>query len=79
MSKSLGETFKSILVSATTLATAGFTLSITSSNPLISDLGLLLGRGTLLSLLMVVCFLPALLTMFDRVIAKTTFRSGFYE
>lgn len=79
MSKSLGETFKSILVSAATLSAAGFTLFVTSSNPVISDLGLLVGRGTLLSMLLVVCFLPAMLTMFDRVIAKTTFRPGFYR
>ncbi len=74
---SLGETFKPILISATTLAAAGFTLYITSSNPVISVLGLLLGRGTLISMLMVVCFLPALLTLFDKVIGKTTYKSGF--
>ncbi len=79
ISKTLGDTFKSILVSAATLATAGFTLSVTSSNPIISDLGLLLGRGTLLSFLLVICFLPAMLTMLDRVIAKTTYKSEFYD
>ncbi len=75
--KSLGENFKSILVSAATLATAGFTLYATSTNPVISGLGLLLGRGTLLSLLMVVCFLPAMLVVFDKVISKTTLKAGF--
>ena len=56
---------------------AGFTLKATSSNPIISDLGLLLGRGTFLSLTMVICLLPALLIIFDKVIQKTTWRSGF--
>ncbi len=58
---SLGEAFKSILVSGLTLATAGFTLAATSTNPGIKDIGLLLGRGTLLSVVMVTCFLPAML------------------
>lgn len=76
---SLGATFKSILVSAVTLSTAGFTLFATSSDPIISDLGLLLGRGTILSLLMVVCFLPAMLTAFDKLIGKTTYRAEFFD
>ncbi len=77
MDRAMGSSFKSILVSAATLAAAGFTLYATSSNPMVSDIGLLLGRGTLLSLAMVVCFLPAMLKIFDKAIAKTTYRSGF--
>ena len=79
ISQSLGESFKSILISATTLATAGFTLHLTSSNPVISDLGMLLGRGTLLSMLLVVCFLPALLIIFDKAIDKTTYKAKFFQ
>lgn len=79
ISASLGGSFKSILVSALTLSTAGFTLFATSSNSAIADIGLLLGRGTLLSLLMVVCFLPTLLVVFDRVIEKTTFKTNFFH
>lgn len=78
MSKSLGGTFKSILVSALTLSTAGFTLYAASSNSAITDIGLLLGRGTLLSFIMVVCFLPVLLLVFDNLIEKTTFKAGSY-
>ena len=79
ISVSLGETFKSILVSAATLSSAGFTLYLTSSNPSISGLGLLMGRGTLLSMGMVVCLLPALLTLFDKAIGKTTIQANFYR
>ncbi|ROR30649.1 hypothetical protein EDD66_102303 [Mobilisporobacter senegalensis] len=70
--KSLGETFKSILVSASTLSIAGFTLYRTSSNGAAADIGLLLGRGTIFSFVMVVCFLPAMLILFDKAIARTT-------
>ncbi len=79
VNRALGDTFKSILISAATLASAGFTLFATSTNPAVSDIGLLLGRGTLLSFAMVVCFLPALLKLFDRPIAKTTWHSGFFH
>ena len=77
--KALGSSFRSILVSATTLATAGFTLAGTSSNPLIADIGVLLGRGTLLSMTMVLIFLPAMLLIFDKIIGKTTYKSKFYN
>ena len=63
---------KSILVSASILSFAGFTLFLTSSNSIVQDIGLLLGRGTLISMLMVICFLPACLTWGDKLIAKTT-------
>ena len=61
-----------ILTSATILASAGFTLAVTSNNPIISELGLLLGRGTILSLVMVALVLPALLVLLDKLIIKTT-------
>jgi hypothetical protein len=77
--KALGSSFRSILVSAATLAMAGFTLAGTSSNPLIADIGRLLGRGTLLSMTMVLVFLPAMLTAFDKVIGKTTYKASFYS
>ncbi|MGI6141753.1 MAG: MMPL family transporter, partial [Caldicoprobacterales bacterium] len=79
ISVSLGSAFKSILVSALTLSTAGFTLYLTSSNSYTADIGMLLGRGTLLSLGMVVCFLPTLLVVFDKVIQKTTYQAEFYR
>jgi predicted RND superfamily exporter protein len=74
----LGENFRSILVSGSTLAAAGFTLYATSSNPAISGLGLLLGRGTLLSVLMVTCFLPGMLVLFDKSIHRTTYKASFF-
>ena len=77
--EALGSSFRSILLSAVTLATAGFTLAATSSNPIISDIGMLLGRGTLLSMLMVVVFLPAMLTIFDVLIGKATYKSNFLK
>ena len=38
----------------------------------ISEIGILLGRGALISALLVILVLPTLLVAFDRVIMKTT-------
>ncbi|MDR0490594.1 MAG: MMPL family transporter [Oscillospiraceae bacterium] len=70
--EALGSSFRSIIVSATTVATAGFALAGASSNPLIADIGILLGRGALLSMTMVLVFLPAMLTISDKITGKTT-------
>ena len=77
ISKALGTAFKSILVSATTLSLAGFTLFYMSTNPIVRDIGLMLGRGTLLSFVLVVCFLPLMLQIFDPLIGKLTLKSSF--
>ena len=77
--KTIDDNLIAVLVSAVILATAGFTMAFTSSNSIIYELGTLLGRGTLFSLLMVVCVLPALLIIFDKVIRKTTLGNGFHR
>ncbi len=78
VTKALGTSFKSILVSATVLAICGFALSITTTNAAVADIGVLLCRGTILSAIMVLCFLPAMLIVLDKPIAKTMYKSNFY-
>ena len=70
MQATLVNNLSAILTSAIILASAGFTLAFTTSNPIISELGTLLGRGTLLSLTMVACVLPALLILLDKFFRK---------
>lgn len=77
--KTMTEVTGSILVSAATLSLAGFCLWLSSSNAIVSELGLLLGRGTLLSMFLVVVFLPNALVLLDRVIEKTTWRANFHH
>ncbi len=79
MRKTLSENIVAILVSAGILSISGFILAATSSNSMISELGTLLGRGTVLSFIMVVFVLPALFILFDRVVAKTTMNHGFHR
>lgn len=77
MKATIGDNLIAILTSGGILSIMGYTLAFTSSNPIISELGTLLGRGTLLSLAMVTFVLPALLVLFDRVIQKTTLKNKF--
>lgn len=75
--KTLGANFISVLTSALILACAGIGLNMTSSNYIVTALGALLARGTLLSFVMVMCVLPALLLLFDKIIEKTTYNVHF--
>ena len=79
MKTAIGECFMSILTSAIILSSAGFCLALTTSNSMVEGMGILLGRGTILSFLMVLCALPGLLMIFDKLIAKTTINSLFYK
>ncbi len=79
IAKVLDNNLIAIMTSALILASAGFCLKLTSTNPIVADLGMLLGRGTILSLLMVSIVLPALLLIFDCVICRTTLRANFLK
>ena len=79
MKEAIGECFMSILTSAIIMSAAGVCLALTTSNSMVEGMGILLGRGTILSFLMVLCALPGLLMIFDKVIAKTTIKSLFYK
>lgn len=75
----INEKIFSIAVPASILSSVGFILWSTSSDPIISSIGILLGRGTLLAFVLVVLFLPALLVVLDRFIEKTTWKSNYYK
>ncbi|KUP09772.1 RND transporter [Bacillus coahuilensis m2-6] len=77
--KTLDEKTFSISISAAILSSVGFILWITSSNPIVASIGLLLGRGALLAFIMVVFVLPAMLVVFDKMMKKTTMNAQFYE
>ncbi|OIJ09371.1 RND transporter [Anaerobacillus arseniciselenatis] len=77
--KTLNEKTFSISISAAILSSVGFILWITSTNPIVASIGLLLGRGALLAFVMVLFFLPAVLIVFDKVIGKTTLKAKFFK
>lgn len=77
--KTLNEKTFAIAISASILSSVGFILWITSSNPIVTAIGLLLGRGALLAFLMVLFLLPAILVVFDTFIKKTSWKAGYYD
>lgn len=77
--KTIDEKMFAIGISASILSSVGFILWITSSNPIVTSIGLLLGRGALLAFIMVVLFLPACMLVFDKLITKTTWKANFYK
>lgn len=79
MKRALDEKLFPIAVSAAILSSVGFILWFTSSNPTVSSIGLLLGRGAALAFVLVILLLPALLLIADRLIEKTTHRANFYK
>ena len=69
----------SLFTSAIILTIAGFVLGAVSTNLVLSQLGTLVGRGAVISFILVLFTLPALLMIFDRVIEKTTAKTQFYH
>jgi len=70
--KTSRDSIPSLLPPAFILACAGIALDKTSSLTIVSELGEVLGRGAILSFILVTFVLPGLLYIFDRIIEKTT-------
>ena len=77
--QTLADTSLSIITSALILTLAGFMLGFMSTNGIISQLGVLVGRGAVLSSIMVLLVLPSMLSLFDKFIQKTTLNLNFYK
>lgn len=69
----------SILTSGTALTGVGFFLGKMTTHGLLAQLGMLFGRGTICSMVVVVFVIPGLLYFFDRAIEKTTLGMVFYK
>ena len=72
--KAISLAFPTILTSGTILAAAGFIIALMSSDAAISSIGLSLGRGTLISIILVMGILPQLLMLGNTIIEKTSFK-----
>lgn len=71
--QSLDFAFPTIFTSGTILASAGFAIGFLSSDPAIASIGAALGRGTVISIALVMGILPQLLVIGDKIIEKTSF------
>lgn len=68
--QTVSDTAVSILTSGTVLTVVGLLLGYFSSNQLLSQLGIFIGRGALFSLAIVLFVLPSLLSLFDWFVTK---------
>ena len=64
------DTTISIMTSGFTLAIVGLLLSKMSTNQLLAQLGLFIGRGAILSMIIVIFVLPGFLFLFDKFVVK---------
>ena len=71
--------FPTIITSGGIFIVAGFLIGGISSVPIISTIGMLLGRGAVISVALVLFLLPELLVLFDRAVEKTTLKCHFYR
>lgn len=70
MIQTISDVFISIMTSGSTLTVVGFLLGLMSSNQLLAQLGIFIGRGALFSLGIVLLVLPGLLYVSDGVIKR---------
>ncbi len=69
--ESLNEAFPTIVTSGTILAAAGVLIGFLSTTPSIASIGVCLGRGTIISIFLVMGILPQILLLGDILIDKT--------
>ncbi len=71
--ETLNQAFPTIITSGAILAIAGLLIGFLSSDVAISSVGICLGRGTLISIFLVMFVLPQILLLGDVIIEKTSF------
>ena len=70
----LNESFPTVFTSGTMLAAAGLLIGNLSAQPVVSIMGNCLGRGTIISMILVLFVLPSILVLGDSIIERTRFR-----
>lgn len=75
--KAMRKSTQSILTSALILFVAGYSMGLISSVQGVVDIGLMIGRGALISGALVLFVLPALFLMCDKYIRFTSLKCGF--
>ena len=73
MITALNEAFPTIFTSGTILAVAGALIGVMTTNPVIAAIGTCLGRGTVISIVLVMAVLPQILLIGDTIVERTSF------
>lgn len=72
--KAIDEAFPTILTSGSILSMAGLLIGFISTDAIVSSIGICLGRGTIVSIILVMLVLPQILMLCDKFIDKTYFK-----
>ena len=78
MIEALNQAFPTVVTSGTILAAAGMSIGFLSSENTVASIGICLGRGTLISMVLVMCVLPQILLLGDSLVEKTSFTIGHH-
>ena len=70
----LNAAFPTVFTSGTMMAAAGLLIGNMSAQPVVSIMGNCIGRGTIISLVLVLGVLPSILVLGDSIIERTRFR-----
>ena len=70
----LNAAFPTVFTSGTIMASAGLLIGNMSAQPVVSVMGTCLGRGTIISIFLVLFVLPAFLVLGDSIINRTSFK-----
>ena len=66
--------FPTVFTSGTIMASAGILIGVISAQPVVSIMGICIGRGTIISIFLVLLVLPAILVLGDSIIERTSFK-----
>ena len=69
--EAVNQSFPTVFTSGTIMTVAGFLVGFVSTEPTISTMGMVLGRGTLTSMILVMTVLPQILYACDTIIEKS--------
>lgn len=70
----LNSSFPTIFTSGTIMASAGILIGNLSAQPVVSIMGSCIGRGTIISIILVLGVLPSILVLGDSIIERTSFK-----
>ena len=70
----LNSAFPTVFTSGTMMASAGLLIGNMSAQPVVSIMGMCIGRGTIISIFLVLFVLPSILVLGDSIIERTSFK-----
>ena len=72
--EALNAAFPTVFTSGTIMASAGLLIGNLSAQPVVSIMGTCIGRGTIISIILVLFVLPSILVLGDSIIERTRFK-----